>query len=274
MKKQKSTLFIQIFILLLCAWPLSSSVPAEPQLNKEQQKEFLSHAEVIHARQSGKGVTRPYCLTLTDGNITHDASFQSVFERENYKKFDDGTTEMNFVDSYFYNIAAYRLAVMLGLGDMVPVTVERKWKGKVGSLSWWLPVQMNEGTRTNKKIRPPDVAAHNRQIHKIRVFTELIYNTDYRNAENILIGENWEVYMIDFSRAFRLYHDLIDARNLVRCSRDLLSKLEQLDQDALAAETKGFLNKEEVKGVMARRDLIVAYFKKLVAEKGEEAVLY
>ena len=38
-------------------------------------------------------------------------------------------TELNFVDSYKYNIAAYQLAELLGLDDMVPVYVERKWKG-------------------------------------------------------------------------------------------------------------------------------------------------
>lgn len=274
MNKRKNILCISIVILFLLAWPFSFGGPTEPQLSREQQEEFLLHAKVIRSRQSSKGITRPYRLTLTDGNITHDASFQSVFERKNYKKFDNGTTEINFVDSYLYNIAAYRLAGMLGLEDMIPVTVERKWNGKIGSLSWWLPTQMDEEDRINKKIRPPDVEAHNRQAHKIRVFNELVYNTDYRNVENVLIGENWEVYMIDFSRAFRWYRELQDANNLKRCSRDLLSKLEQLDQDALAVETDGFLNKEEVKAVMARRDLIVAFFKKLIAEKGEKAVLY
>ena len=177
------------------------------------------------------------------------------------------------MDSYLYNIAAYRFARMLGLQSMMPVTVERKWNGMIGSLSWWLPHQMDEGKRMQENIRPPDVAAHNRQMHKMRVFTELVYDTD-RNIGNVLIGENWEVYMIDFTRAFRQYRDLKDAGNLVRCSRDLLSKLQQLDQDALEKETDGFLNKEEIKAVMARRDLIVALFRKLISEKGEAAVLY
>jgi hypothetical protein len=48
-------------------------------------------------------------------------------------------TELNFVDSYKFNIAAYQLAELLGLNDMLPVYVERKWHGDTGSLSWWLP---------------------------------------------------------------------------------------------------------------------------------------
>jgi hypothetical protein len=259
--------------VVLLVLPLDASPLADKELSREQQEEFLLHAKVKLSRRTGEGKTNPYRLTLSDGNIEHDASFQTVFERENYRRFDDGTTEINYVDSYLYNIAAYRLARMLGLEDMMPVTVERKCLGEIGSLSWWLSVQMNEKERTEKNIIPPDILAHNKQKHKMRVFSELVYDND-RNETNVLIGENWELYMIDFSRAFRLYHDLKDARNLEYCDRDLFSKLQQLDQDAVLRETEAFLTKDEVKAVMARRDLIVALFKKLISEKGEAAVLY
>jgi hypothetical protein len=264
---------ILLIAVALLIQPLSAIPLADTQLSREQQEEFLLHAKVTHSERINKGVTNPYRLTLTDGNITHDASFQDVFIHKNYMQFDDGTTEMNFVDSYLYNVAAYRLAVMLGLESMVPVTVERKWAGKIGSLSWWLPNQMDENERMKEHIRPPDVEAHNKLMHKVRVFTELVYDKD-RNMGNILIGENWEIYMIDFTRAFRRYRDLQHAQNLQRCNRDLLLKLQQLDENALKKETDGFLNNDEVKAIMARRDLIVEYFKKLISEKGEEAVLY
>jgi len=273
MRIRYSMYFILVMAVVLSIQPLNSVPLTDATLSMEQQEEFLLNAKVTRSQRIGKGKTNPYRLTLTDGTITHDASFQSVFERENYKKFGDGSVEINYVDSYLYNIAAYRLARMLGLQSMMPVTVERKWNGMIGSLSWWLSVQMDEGERMREKIRPPDVEAHNRQMHKMRVFTELVYDTD-RNIGNVLIGENWEVYMIDFTRAFRHYRDLKDAGNLVRCNRDLFSKLQQLDRDALEKETDGFLTKEEIKAVMARRDLIVELFRKLISEKGEAAVLY
>ena len=47
-----------------------------------------------------------------------------------------------------------------------------------------------------------------------------------------------------------------------------------LNGNELAGETKGYLTKDEVKAVMARRDKIVAQFEKLIAEKGENEVLY
>jgi hypothetical protein len=264
-----------LFVMVVCLHTLCPVVKSsvEPQLNREQQQEFLLHARVIRSRHIGEGITNPYRLTLTDGVRTHDAAFQPVNERSNFKRFANGTVEMNYVDSYLYNVAAYKLAVMLGLQDMIPVTVRRQWRGMTGSLSWWLDVRMDEGERIEKSIRPPDVSAFNRQMREVKVFRELVYDSDL-NVRNVLIGENWEVYMIDFTRAFRLYRNLREPRDLQMCSRALWSGLLQLDLDALVKETEGLLTKNEVEGVMARRDLIVAHFKELIAEKGEENVLY
>jgi hypothetical protein len=264
---------ILMVAVVLSIQPLKAVPFADNQLSREQMEEFLLNAKVIRNSRTNKGKTNPYKLTLSDGNITHDGSFQPVSERKNYIRFDNGTVETNFVDSYLYNIAAYKLAIMLGLGDMMPVTVERKWGGMIGSLSWWLPTKINEDERRRKKIRPPDLLAHNKQVYRMRVFVELVYDND-RNDTNVLIGENWEVYMIDFTRAFRLYHYLKDPGNLKYCDRNLLSKLQQLDEDAVSKETEGFLTKSEVEGVMARRDVIVEIFKKMIEEKGEGAVLY
>ncbi len=38
--------------------------------------------------------------------------------------------------------------------------------------------------------------------------------------------------------------------------------------------TRGYLNKSEVQAIMARRDKVVEHFHKLIAEKGESAILY
>jgi len=165
------------------------------------------------------------------------------------------------------------LAKLVGLSDMMPVYVERKWGGHKGSLSWWLPVKMDEQDRRNRKLNPPDLNAWNMQMDRMWVFSELVYDTD-RNRTNMLIGENWKLWMIDFSRAFRRQHTLEDPAHLVMCDRQLLEKLRQLDEAVVREKTKPYLTKEQVKAVMARRDLIVAYFEKQIAEKGEKAVLY
>jgi hypothetical protein len=60
----------------------------------------------------------------------------------------------------------------------------------------------------------------------------------------------------------------------VQCDRQLLEKLRQLSYDEVLDKTKPHLSKSEVKAVIARRDKIVAHFEKLIAQKGEGAVLY
>jgi hypothetical protein len=53
---------------------------------------------------------------------------------------------------------------------------------------------------------------------------------------------------------------------LTQCDRQLFIKLKALDGNELATKTKGFLNKQEVQAVMARRDKIVNHFQKLIAD--------
>jgi hypothetical protein len=244
----------------------------EPTLNKEQIKQFLLTAKVVKSQRSKKGITNPWRLTLTDGTVTHDASFQAIDEHKSAMQLASGT-ELNFVDSYKYNIAAYQLAELLGIDDMLPVYVERKWSGNPGSLSWWLPVKMDEVERHKQKLTAPDVDAWNNQMYKIRVLDQLVYDND-PNLTNVLIGEDWKIWRVDFTRAFRRFNDLRNPEDLVRCDRQLFEKLKALDASELAGKTKGYLTKEEVKAVMARRDKIVAYFQKLISEKGENEVLY
>jgi hypothetical protein len=212
-------------------------------------------------------------LTLSDGTFTHDASFQPIDEHKPKMELSSGI-ELNFVDSYKYNIAAYALAELVGMDDMLPVYVERKWGGNVGSLSWWLPVKMDEVERLKQKLEPPDADAWNNQMRKIRVFDQLVSDSD-PNLTNVLISANWKIWRIDFTRAFRLSKELKDPnKNLLHCDRQLLEKLKMLDANVLTEKTKNYLTKDEVKAVMARRDKIVAYFQKLIAEKGENEVLY
>jgi len=262
------------------ATPAAASAQALPRapspqvLSPQQKRDFLLTAKVIKSRQGGKGVTLPFRLTLTDGTLTHDASFSTVDERALMKVFSDGTREVNFVDSYRYNIAAYELAVLLGLGDMMPVTVERTWRAMRGSLSWWVDdVMMDEGERRKAGTDAPDPPAWNAQVHRLRVFSQLVYDTD-RNVGNLLITRDWRLWMIDFTRAFRRTAGLENDKELVQCDRQLLQRLRQLSRPDVEAAVRNHLTRQEIDAVMARRDLIVAHFERLIAERGEARVLY
>jgi hypothetical protein len=244
----------------------------EPALTKEQIEQFLLTAKVVKSQEVNKGITNTLRLTLTDGTLTHDAHFQSVDQHKASMQTVNGI-ELGFVDPYKYNIAAYRLAELLGLDDMVPIYVERSWGGNVGSFGWWLPVKMDEGERDKKKLTAPDPDAWNNQMYRVRVFDELVYDTD-ANLTNVLIGEDWKIWRIDFTRAFRLSKDLKNPKNLEHCDRQLFERLKTLDGNKLAEKTKHYLTKDEVKAVMTRRDKIVTQVQNLISEKGEKEVLY
>jgi len=262
---------VAVLVWLAAAGP--ALVAQEPNLTEDQMREFLLKAKIVDARPIGKGVTSPWRLTLSNGQLKHDAAFQAIDETKAVEQMADGSNEFNFRDSYHFNIAAYELAELVGLGGMMPVTVERSWRGDKGSLTWWLPVMMDEEQRRQRKVEPPDKNAWSKQVNKMWVFSELVYDTD-RNMTNMLITADWKVWMIDFSRAFRPYHKLQDPRVLGMCDRQLLEKLRHLDEREVLEKTKPHLDKALVKAVMARRDLIVAFYEKKIAAEGEAAVLY
>lgn len=244
-----------------------------PVLAKADIEHFLKTAKVVASRPIPIGVTGPVRLTLSDGTLRHDAAFSDVNERLPIMRYTKRPPELNFVDSYEYSIAAYRMAELLGLDDMMPVTVERRWNGRTGALSWWVDAKWDEAQRLKENLQAPDPAAWVRQMHRMRVFTQLVADTD-RNLGNILITEDWKLWMIDFTRAFRRTHELLAPGELTRCDRQLLAALRALTPAQVEKKTSPYLGTAEIRALMARRDLIVTRFDALVAEKGEAQVLY
>ena len=253
--------------------PQVQAPPAQPALSRAEIEQFLKTARIIRSRSVPKGVTAPVRVTLSNGTLEHDAVFSWVDERRAVMRFSSGRTEIDFVDYYGYSIAAYRLAVVLGLDDLIPVHVERTWNQDRGALSWWIDAKMDEGQRLKENLRAPDPDAWNRQMYRMRVFTQLIGDTD-RNVGNTLITAEWKAYMIDFTRAFRRHKEPLTVKDLVKCDRNLLASLRSLTEEQVREATKPYVGRAEIAGLMARRDAIVKLFEQRAAEQGEAAVFY
>lgn len=239
-------------------------------------RDFMLTAAVVKSTQTSKGVTAPKRLTLSDGKRTHDASFQSVDERRpatNSERSGLNAMEMNFVDSYHYNLAAFGLAEALGIGGMMPVHVERELDGQRGVLSWWEDVQLDEEDRRKKNVQPPNPVDWNHQMFRMRVFVALVRDTD-RNLGNILYSPDWRVIMIDFTRAFRSSTDLINEKELTIIDRSLLKNITALTRDRVKAAVGSHLTEAEIAALMQRRDKLVAHYEQVIAERGEARVLY
>jgi hypothetical protein len=257
----------------------SAVADARQSLSVEGQLAFLNSAKILSSRPVGKGTTGVLRLKLSDGTLTHDASFQAVDlqnSTENLRRGKKIAGELRFVDSYRYNIAAWELARLLQLVEMVPPTVERNYAGQRGALSWWVDdVLMDEEERERTKAAPPDGGIQElvRQRMIMNVFTELVRDMD-RNKGNVLYTNQWRVIMLDFTRAFRLEPEIRRPENLSRCSRELLARLRTLAREDVARAVGRQLTGEEVNAMMKRRDLIVQRFDELVATRGEALVLF
>ncbi len=233
---------------------------AAPVLSVAEQEAFLAKAKIVRTRGVNTGITGTLRATLTDGRVTHDASIQAIDE---YKlRFESNRgTEINFRDTWRYNVAAYRLDRLLELG-MIPPSVERSYNSKKGSFTWWVDdVLMDEAVRLKKKIDSPDARRWNEQMWHVRLFDQLIYNVD-RNLGNLLIDTEWRIWMIDHSRAFRLFDVPKTPGNIAKCDRAVLDRLKALDKATLTSTMEDYLTPQEISTMLKRRDVIVQHLEK------------
>jgi hypothetical protein len=252
---------------------------ARPVLTDAQIEDFLLKAKIADSEEVDQGVTNTRRATLTDGQLTHDAQIQNVDIAKSVFQPDRGPSEINFRDSYRYNIAAYRLARRLGLHN-VPVSIERRVERSQVAVTWWIDdVVMDEGARLKKQPVAPLSNRAAGQVHIMRVFDALIANTD-RNLGNLLWTANGDMWMIDHTRAFRLDMKLRTpgatptGQRLERVERGVFVRLRALDMEWIKRELNDHLTVFEMQGLLSRRDEIVKWFEGLIAQRGEAAVLF
>jgi hypothetical protein len=259
--------------LLAVVLSQAPAAPAPPAIDETAALRLLETGKITQVKTLSKGVTKPRRVTLTDGTTTHDAVFQNVDEEKGIERFASGKVEIGFRDSYHFNIAASGLARAIGLDGLVPPCIERVVQNDRGSLCWWVTWKWDEQMRVKEKRQPPSPLAWQRQLDTSRVFTALVDDTD-RNQTNLLITEDWKLWSVDFSRAFRTSKELREREKLFRCPRALLERLRALDDAAIRAAVGTHLRPAEIEAVAVRRRLLVEHFDALVKEKGELVVLF
>jgi len=259
--------------LLTLACPLvnRAATANDQSLTCAEMEEFLHLGKIGDQKNIPKGVTLPRRATLEYKGAKHDAAIQTIYISQNSYQTALGT-ELNFRDSWKYNVAGYELAKILEL-NMVPPYVERSVGGHSASLSWWVDDAMMELDRKQHKLAVPDLESWNKQMYAVRVWHQLIYDTD-PNLTNLLITKDWQLWIIDFTRAFRLYKQLRNPKDLVQCDRKLLAKLRTLDRDMLHEKLSRWLTNAEIEALAARAGKIADFFDKEAAAKGEGAVVY
>lgn len=256
----------------LLAWSTLTAQQAPEVFQGEAVEQFLLQARMTALRSIGQGVTLPRRATLELDGVTHFAAFKTIDDsKPGYTPLSRGG-EINFQDSWRTEVPAYEVDKIIGLG-MVPATVERVLNNERGSVQFWVESMMPEAERVKKGVKPPDTEAWNRSMFKVRVFDNLIYNTD-RHLNNILVTKDFQLRLIDHSRSFRPFNTLKEPKNLTRFSRSLLEGIRKLEEKDLTQRVGRHLTPFQIGALIKRRDAILALASGLVAQKGEAAVLY
>jgi len=265
-------------VVVICFWYTAAAVGAQSSgaaapaaLTCAEIETFLKSAKIGRTRDIPVGVTTPQRATLEKGDLKHDAAIQTADIHQPSYTTQKGT-ELNFRDTWKFNVAGYELAKMLSL-NMVAPYVERRYSGGPAALSWWVNDAMMERDRVQKKLTPPDIARWNDEMQAARLFRELIGDYDF-NQTNTLITKDWHVWLIDFTRAFRLTKTLQYPDQVSRADRTFLANLRALNRDAMRAKLGKWLENNLIDAVLARRDVLVGILDKHAAAKGEAAVLY
>jgi hypothetical protein len=232
---------------------------------------FLRTATVVADEPIPIGVTKPRRLELERDGVRARAAFRHHHEEERRKKLETRTI-MLFRDSWRNEIIAYELSKMLGLGR-VPPTVERSVDGVEGSVQLWIEDAMMEVDRRERGIDPPNRLRFQRQVDDMNVFDNLIGNFD-RNQGNILLDVDWNAWLIDHTRAFRPFNELVRPDSVVRCSRGLWAGLSELSRAELEERVGAYVKPGDIDALLARRDLIVEKLEKRIREVGESKVLF
>ena len=172
-----------------------------------------------------------------------------------------------FVDSYTSELAAYRLALLLGL-DNVPPVVRRKG----GSLQIWIENATTDAARRKAGEEPTDPERFARQIMDMIIFDNLIANTD-RNPGNIIIDSHGKVWFIDQTRSFAGQEELRYEEKITGCSRQLWEKLQSVSdneiRDAVGDYVKGYMP-----ALLKRRGMLVDAVAKQIQTQGEDGFLF
>lgn len=264
-------------VALLVPLRALAQLTAEEIAEREKWEIFLGEAVITAESQpwkSGEAVTNPYEVTLEKDGVVRKAVWKDCL----------GMMK-GYLESWKWEIAAYRLDKHLGL-NMVPPTVEKKKGGRTGSCQIYAGV-MDFKEKFDKKIETPSLRVANltRAIYLQRAFDNLIFNED-RHQQNYRLTEDFRLLLIDHSRSFRttkastknLLYDEKRKENpnfvMAQLPRGFVEKLRQLDAATLREVVGEYLTDKEIEATMARRDLMLAWLDKRVKELGEAAVLY
>ncbi|NIO47957.1 MAG: hypothetical protein GTN73_00745 [Candidatus Aminicenantes bacterium] len=276
--RRKVLLTIALFILASQGYVVNGQFTPAEIAQRQEIEEFLKTAEIVRFEDIPEGVTKPIRLFLKKGDVEMSGAWKNP-----------RGMQKGFLEGWQYEIAAYEMDKLLEL-NLIPPTVEREFKGKQGSLQFWVQVEFSELTVFEQKIGIPRSKFNNKENMKYltRAFDSLIGNDD-RTQQNILYTKDWRTILIDHSRAFRSSKKytkklMYGAKGLKKAAgrpqlfrrlpRSFVEKVKALNYDNIKNAVGPYLKEKEIKAILIRKELLLKEIEEMVKEQGEDKVLY
>ena len=247
MRKRLALAFLSAVIF---AWSVAAQAPVSSKtwVGKNAEIEaFMKAAKVVGEEEIKLGVTKPTRVLLEPGGPVTAVAFSKVHGRH-----------LGYWDSYKADIAAYEVDKLLQL-DMVPPVVEKRHKGDLGRASMWVD-NVKMWNIKEKPPVPPDQAAFDKQVIRMKMFDNFIGNTD-RNQGNLLLDPAFNLILIDHTRAFTAGNKLVI--KMTRYDRELWDRMLAITEDQLKTAVGKWLMGGQIKDVFKRRDEMAKEISKL-----------
>jgi len=276
--RRKVFLTIALFILASQGYVVKGQFTSAEIAQRQEIEEFLKTAEIVSSADIPEGVTKPTRIYLKKGDVERSGAWK------NPKGMQKG-----YLEGWQYEIAAYEIDKLLEL-NLIPPTVEREFKGKSGSLQFWVESEFSELAVFEQKIGIPRSKFYKKENMKYitRAFDSLIGNDD-RTQQNILYTKDWRMILIDHSRSFRSSKKytkklMYGAKGLKkvgdrpmlfrRLPRAFVEKVKALNYDDIKNAVGPYLEEKEIKAILLRKELLLKEIEEMVKEQGEDKVLY
>jgi len=138
-------------------------------------------------------------------------------------------------------------------------------------VSMWIGNSVTEAERLEQGLRPPDMSRLVYQQADMRILDALIYNTDRHAGNQLYTLGDWQLHLIDHSRAFRTSLELPEdfVERPITMTRTMRANLEALELQHLKKLFKRELGPTQVKSLLTRRDRILEKFDRDRQEYGE-----
>jgi len=136
--------------LTVCTAVAQQPTAALSKLSTSEVERFLREGKMGARRAISVGVNGTESAPMDDGKIQHRGHITTLDVRKD-SFITDSVSEINFKDTWKFNMAAYKPAKLLDF-PLIPPSVERNDGGRPADVTWWIDDAIMEGERKQTNL--------------------------------------------------------------------------------------------------------------------------